>query len=295
MFKKSSLIIIIVLLFALAVTACSENPSSGSPSSGSPSSESPPSGSEDSVSSKTGVLIEVSVHVVSIEAPDGSTYTFGVSEDTSVQGSELLGNTITVSYHGEYTSGIIATSIITIAEVDHESAPGKGSTDEPAAPQPKEPKPAHETIWYMTGTVKGLSSTQLQLLYEDGHTYKVTINDKTDIEKGVAVGCVARVFHKGRMVDGMVATEIHFIAEKPSDDANTVWYLTGTVTDISEHQLHLLYEDNKTYTIIRDEHTRADPGIEVGTRVRVYHKGHLADEMTATEIRLAPLLITQQS
>jgi len=289
MLKKFCVIIVAVIMLALILTACSGNPASESPPS-----VNPPSEPAVSVSSKTGVLIEVSVHVVSIQAPDGSTYTFGVNEETTVQGSELLGNTITVSYRGEYSSGIIAVSITTVAEVDHDSTPGKGSTDDPAAPQPKEPEPAHEKIWYMTGTVKGLTSNQLQLLYEDGHTYKVTIDNKTDIDKDVVVGCVARVFHKGRMVDGMVATEIHFIADKPADDSNTVWYLTGTVTDISEHQLLLLYEDGKTYTIIKDEHTRADPGIEIGTRVRVYHKGHLAEEMTATEVRLAPLLITQQ-
>jgi hypothetical protein len=56
-----------------------------------------------------------------------------------------------------------------------------------------------------------------------------------------------------------------------------------------------LYEDGKTYTITKDDNTRSDPGIEVGTRVRVFHKGHLADEMLATEVRLAPLLTTQIS
>ena len=287
MLKKSSFIVIVVLVLMFALVACSENPGNVTGD-----------GGGDAVSSKTGVLIEVSAHVVSIQAPDGSTYTYGVNEETTVQGSELLGNTISVSYRGEYSSGIIAISITTVAEVDHDSTPGKGSTDEPAAPQPKEPKDPekqHETIWYMTGTVKSISSTLLELLYEDGHTYKVTIDQHTDIEHGVVVGSVARVFHKGRMVDGMVATEIHHIADKPSDDSNSVYYLTGEVVDISESVLHLAYDDGKTYTIHKDAHTRADPGIEVGTRVRVFHKGHLADEMTATEIRLAPLLLTEQT
>jgi len=269
----------------LVLTACSETPAGNTP-------VDPPGDPPDSLSTKTGVLIEVSAHVVSIQSPDGTTYTFGVNAETTVQGSELLGNTISVSHRGEYASGIIAVSITTIAEVDHSSTPGKGSTGDTAAPQPKEPPAAHETIWYMTGTVKGLTSTELQLLYEDGHTYKVVINDKTDIEHGVVVGCVARVFHKGKMVDGMVATEIHFIAEKHSDDSSAVYYLTCVVTEISEHQLKLLYEDGKTYIIHKDSHTRSDPGIEVDTRVRVYHKGHLADEMTATEVRLAPLVTT---
>ena len=275
-------VIAFVCIVTLVLAACSETVSSETVS------------SDDPLSTKTGVLIEVSAHVVSIQAPDGTTYTFGVDTNTT-HGTEKLGNTVSVTYSGEYSSGVIAVSVTTVTEVDHESSPGKGSTDEPAAPQPKEPASTDETIWYMTGTVKALSASQLQLLYEDGHTYKVTIDNHTKVEHDVAVGCVARVFHKGRMVDGMVATEIHFIADAPSDDPNTVWYLTGVVTEISETYLLLLYEDGKTYTIDKDDNTRADPGIEVGTRVRVFHKGHLSDEMLATEVRLAPLLVTQRS
>ena len=276
MFKKIG-VFAFVCIFALLSAACGETVNR-----------------DNQVSTKTGVLIEVSAHVISIQAPDGTTYTFGVNDGTTVHGSEKLGNTVSVIHDGEYSSGVIASSVTTIAEVDHESSSGKGSTDDPAAPQPKEPKSSDETIWYMTGTVNALSSNQLQLLYEDGHTYKVTIDSSTKVEHEVVVGCVARVFHKGRMVDGMVATEIHFISATPSDDPNTVWYLTGVVTEISETHLLLLYEDDKTYTINRDENTRSDPGIEVGTRVRVFHKGHLADEMLATEVRLASLLVTQR-
>jgi len=281
MLKKCSFIIILVLVLGLVLTACSDG-TTADPVASEP---------DDSLSTKTGVLIEASMHVVSIQAPDGSTYTFGVNDDTDIQGSELLGNTISVSYMGEYSSGVIAVSIITITEVDHESSTGKGSTDDPGAPQPKEPSSSDETIWYMTGTVKDASMNQIQLLYEDGHTYTVLKDDNTKVDEGITVGCTARVFHKGRMVDGMVATEIHLISDSPPaaphDDPDTIWYLTGTVTDASMNQLQLLYDDGgTTYTILKDDDTRTDPGIVVGSIVRVYHKGHLADQMLATEIRL---------
>jgi len=277
LFKKVSLVAILVLVFIFALTACNEG-SSGGGSSG-----------DSSMSTKTGVLIEASMHVVSIQAPDGSTYTFGINDETDIQGSELLGNTMSVTFAGEYSSGVIAVSIMTVTEVDHASSSGKGSTSDPAAPQPKEPASSQETIWYMTGTVTDVSMNQLQLKYEDGKTYTVLKDDNTKVDSGIVVGCVARVFHKGSMRNGMVATEIHFIADAPpADNPDAVFYLTGTVTDASMNQLQLLYEDGVVYTIIKDDDTRTDPDIEVGSTVRVYHKGHLTEQMTATEIRLMP-------
>jgi len=224
------------------------------------------------------------MHVVSIQAPDGTTYTFGVDDSTDVQGSEVLGNTMSVTFSGDYTSGIIAETITTVAEVAQTSdSGGKGSTEAPGAPQPKEP--AKDKLWYITGTVQDVSMNQLQLLYEDGKTYTVLKDDNTKTDPGIVVGCVARVFHKGGIKDGMVAVEIHFIADAPPTGPK-IYYLTGTVTDASMHQLQLAYEDGRVYTILKDDNTRTDSGIEIGSTVRVYHEGNLADEMLATEIRL---------
>ena len=279
---KRSLVITLVLIFILALVACSQ----GTSSQGTGGQEAS-SGSGSSASTKTGVLIEASMHVISIQAPDGSTYTFGIDDDTDIEGSEVLGNTMSVTYEGEYTSGIIAKTILTVTEAPQTSASGgKGSTDAPGAPQPKEPAPAQERIWYLTGTVTDVSMNQLQLLYEDGKTYTVLKDDNTKTDSGIVVGCVARVFHKGSLKSGMLATEIHFIADAPPPAGDPVYFLTGTVTDASMHQLQLLYEDGVVYTILKDDNTRTDSGIEVGSTVRVFHKGHLTEEMLATEIRL---------
>ena len=277
---KKVIIIALALALTLALAACGGN-TTGS------------SGGE-TLSTKTGVLIEASMHVVSIQAPDGSTYTFGVDDNTTVEGSEVLGNTMSVSYHGEYTSGVIAASITTVTEAAQTSASGgKGSTDAPDAPKPSNPPAAQEKIWYITGTVQDASMNQLQLLYEDGTTYTILKDDNTKTDSGITVGCVARVFHKGSIKDGMVATEIQFISAAPQDGGGTtstedggIMYLTGTVTDASMNSLQLLYEDGNTYTIIKDDNTKVDEGIEVGSTVRVYHVGVLAEQMIATEIRL---------
>jgi len=278
MIKKSSIIVAIMMVLLLALAACSSNE---------------PEEPAESVSTKTGVLVEASMHVVSIQAPDGTTYTFGIDDNTVIEGSEVLGNTVSVSYAGEYSSGIIAITIKTITEAAQTSdSGGKGSTDAPGAPQPKNPPATQEKLWYITGTVQDVSMNQLQLLYEDGNTYTVLKDDNTKTDEGIVVGCVARVFHKGSIKDGMLATEIQFISDAPADGGGTsstadggVMYLTGTVTDASMNSLQLLYEDGKTYTIIKDDNTKMDEGIEVGSIVRVYHVGVLADQMIATEIR----------
>jgi len=270
-------------VLSLALTACGGSTTNTTP-------DTP----AETLSTKTGVLIEASMHVVSIQAPDGSTYTFGVDDNTTIEGSEVLGNTMSVSYNGEYSSGVIAVKIVTVTEAAQTSdSGGKGSTEAPGAPQPSNPPAAQDKLWYITGTVQDVSMNQLQLLYEDGNTYTVLKDDNTKTDSGIVVGCVARVFHKGTIKNGMVATEIQFISAPTQDGGGTtstadggVKYLTGTVTDASMNSMQLLYEDGNTYTIIKDDNTKVDEGIVVGSTVRVYHVGVLADQMIATEIRL---------
>jgi len=273
--KKRIIIIAIAVLLISALTACGGN-------------------TAEELSTKTGVLVEASMHVASIQAPDGSTYTFGIDDKTTIEGSEVLGNTVSVSYRGEYASGVIAVSITTITEAAQTSdSGGKGSTDAPGAPQPSNPPATQDKIWYITGTVQDVSMNQLQLLYEDGNTYTVVKGDNTKTDSGIVVGCVARVFHKGTIKNGMVAVEIQLISAPTQSGGGTsstedggIMYLTGTVTDASMNSLQLLYEDGNTYTILKDDNTKVDEGIVVGSTVRVYHVGVLADQMIATEIKL---------
>jgi len=280
---KGLIIIILVLSLAMMLAACDDDENKA----GSGDADDP----VETTSTKTGVLIEASMHVMSIQAPDGTTYTFGINDNTTVEGSELLGNTMSVTYRGEYTSGVMAITVTTVTEVDHASSDGKGSTSDPGAPQQKDPPGEEESIWYLTGTVTDVSMNQLQLLYEDGTTYTVLKNDDTKTDEGIVVGCIARVFHKGGLKNGMVATEIHFIGAGPSSgqsgsDDDILWYMTGTVTDVTMNELQLLYEDGNTYTIIKDDNTKTDEGITVNATVRIFHKGELQEQMLAVEIKL---------
>ena len=255
MLKKRSIIIVFMLLLIIALTACG----GGATPEPEPVPEPIP---DETLSTKTGTLIEASMHVLSIQAPDGSTYTFVTDDDTTIEGSELLGNTMSVTYFGDYAPGIVAFHIETIREVDHDNSDGKGSTKEPDAPQPSNPPATNDPIFYLTGTVKDISDNGMKLLYEDGKTYSVVIDGNTKKESGIVVGCIARVFHKGSIRDGMLATEIKFIkaAPKPED---AIRYLTGRVTEITANGLKLLYEDGKTYSIIKDANTKMASGIVV--------------------------------
>jgi len=279
MFKKISLMFVLALVLVFALTACGDSNNNDTP-------DEPEATVDESLTTITGVLIDASMHVITLQAPNGTTYTFAIDDDTEIIGSEVLGNTMSASFVGEYTSGVVAVAVMTISEIPDTSASGgKGSTGAAGAPQPKEPSP-EDRIWYLTGTVTDVSMNQLQLLYEDGTTYTVLKDDNTQSDSGIVVGCVARVFHKGSLRNGMVATEIHFIADSPPPQGDPIFFLTGTVTDATMNELQLLYEDGNTYTILKDDDTRTDSGIEVGSVVRVFHKGGLQPQMLATEIRL---------
>jgi len=175
----------------------------------------------DLLSTITGFLIESSMNTITIQESDGSTFKFGIDGDTQIIGTEYLGNTITVSFFGDYTPGTIAVTVETIAEVDHATSSGNGNTDEADAPQSRDSS-EDDKIWYMTGTVTDISTNSLKILYEDGKTYTVVIDENTKKDPGIVVGCVARVFRKGSLRDGMLATEIRFISDssKPTPAPN---------------------------------------------------------------------------
>ena len=311
-----------ILIFIFIVTACSQAASE-------PAAVSEP---DESISVKTGTLIEASLQEISIQAPDGSTYKFGVDDYTAIHGSELLGNTMEVSYVGEYSSSIIAKVIKTIKEAEHnndDSHSGKGSVEEPTAPKPKHhDETAADTapvkkvdpadkIYYLTGTVVDASMHNIQLLYEDGKTYTVLKDDNTKEDPGIVVGCVARVFHKGGLKDGMVATEIHLIANPspqpqarveptplpadpppppppPSPPADSPppahQTLTGVVFDSARSNITITGDDGVNYLFLKDDNTVIDGSgtVDLGNRVIITFDGDPSSTPVAIIISLAP-------
>jgi len=111
MLKKKYVItaFVLVVILSQAITACVKTPEPSTPLAQAPA---------NAVSTKTGVLIDASMHTATIQAPDGSTYTFGIGDGTEYEGSKDLGETVSVSYDGEYIAGTVAISIITLDEAD---------------------------------------------------------------------------------------------------------------------------------------------------------------------------------
>jgi len=239
---------------------------------------------------KTGVLIEASMHVITIQAPDGTSYTFGIDDNTKIVGSEILGNTLEVVFMGEYANDIVAISVTTIKEAEHKSgSPAKGKTDGTTAPKPKkDPPKTDDPVSYITGTVTDASMNSIQVLYSDGNTYTIKKDDNTVVDPGIVVGCVARVFHKGGLKNGMLATEIHLIADAPAP-GETSQAMTGTVVDSSNANITILGGDQVQYTFLKTDDTVIDgSGItDLDNNVKITYTGDVTDNPTATKIEAA--------
>jgi len=202
---KKLTIIVLVLLLALALTACNRAEA-----------DKP----DASLSTKTGVLIEASGSSINIQAPDGTTYTFGIDAHTVIQGSENLGDTLEVNFLGDYTAGITATSIKTLTQADtsavhDDGTPVRGTTDHPDAPKPANPPPAGEKMNYFAGIVTEFSSTSISVYFEDGNVYTLKIDPNAIIDPGITEHCKVRVFHTGSLKNGIVTKEINLIEGAP--------------------------------------------------------------------------------
>ncbi|MCL2628198.1 MAG: hypothetical protein FWD44_05845 [Oscillospiraceae bacterium] len=202
--KKRYTIIVIALVLIFALAAC---------------------GQSESLSTKAGVLLEASNFSINIQAPDGTTYTFGVDDKTVIQGSENLGDTLEVSFLGDFTSGITAASIKTISQaettaVHDDGTPAKGTTDQQGAPQPAHPPASGEKMTFFAGIVTEFSSTSISVYFQDGNTYTLKIDPNAIIDPGITEHCKVRVFHTGTLKSGIVTKEINLV-EGPPPALNT--------------------------------------------------------------------------
>ena len=232
---------------------------------------------EEVATKKTGILIEASNHVVSIQSPDGTTYTFFVGDDTVVEGTEKLGNTVEVSFDGEYTEGMNAKTVTTIQEVKEEqTTPPKheGSTGTTTKPE--------DIVRYATGEVLSLSGNSIKFVARiNGLTYNIATDGNTKRDEGIADGDIVRVIHKGNLKDGIVATKISIVARKADNNTYTI---IGTVKDASMNQISLdeegyVYEFKKT-----DDSTVEAANETVGKKVEITFKGDILNEPTIIKI-----------
>jgi len=290
--SKKFIVFLAVCLLAVSLCACS-TPAKDAPESPAPVSDPPsptpaptptPTPTPEPVKqTKTGIVIEASMHTVTIEANDGSTYYFLVDDDTEVVGDgENLGDTASVEFEGDYIENVPATKIQVIKKADEDiSAKGVEAQEPPAENGGTAPAPTTQpdTLKYITGVVKDAAMNNVTVEW-NGKDYLILKDDKTSVEGDIVVGATVRVYHTGDIADGVVAVDISVMTPENTD--NEVRYITGTVVDASMNSI-LIENDGHVYSVLKDENTKSD-SIAVGDTVRVYHKGSYADGMTATSI-----------
>jgi len=291
--RKKLIVSLAVCLLAASLCACGASPKEEVPESPAPVSDPPsptpaptPTPTPEPVKqTKTGIVIEASMHTVTIEANDGSTYYFLVDDDTEVVGDgENLGDTASVEYEGDYKDNVLAIKIQVVKKAEEEvSAAGVEAQEPPAenggtAPAPA-PSTQPDTLKYITGVVKDAAMNNVTVEW-NGKDYLILKDDKTSVEGDIVVGATVRVYHTGDIADGVVAVDISVVA--PEIVNSDVRYITGTVVDASMNSI-LIENDGHVYSVLKDENTKSD-SIVIGDTVRVYHKGSYADGMTATSI-----------
>lgn len=290
--SKKLIVLLAVCLLAASLCACS-SPAKDAPESPAPVSDPPsptpaptPTPTPEPVKqTKTGIVIEASMHTVTIEANDGSTYYFLVDDDTEIVGDgENLGDTTSVEFEGDYKENVLATKIQVVKKAEEEvSAAGVEAQEPPAENSGTSSAPAPttqpDTLKYITGVVKDAAMNNVTVEW-NGKDYLILKDDKTSVEGDIVVGATVRVYHTGDITDGVVAVDITVLTPENTD--NEVRYITGTVVDASMNSI-LIENDGHVYSVLKDENTKSD-SIVVGDTVRVYHKGSYADGMTATSI-----------
>ncbi len=262
---------------ALCICGCGATQSQSTPS--------PEATQQAAETVKTGIVIEASMHNVTIEAMDGTTYSFTCDDSTEFTGSgENLGDTVSVEFDGEYEDHILAKKLQIIEKADEDvSSSAKEVTEkevsEKSDDSASKSNAKSDSPKYITGTVTDASMNNITVKWND-RNYTILKTDKTSVEGDVAVGATVRVYHTGDIADGVEAIDISVVTpERPSSD---IKYITGTVVDASMNTI-VIENGGHRYSVLKDDDTKSD-NVAVGDTVRVYHKGSYSDGMVATSI-----------
>lgn len=284
--RKANKIITVMLIgsLALSVSACGTAQPQSTPA---------PEVTRQAVSEtvKTGVVIEASMHNLTIEALDGTTYSF-ISDDSTefIGSSENLGDTVSVEFDGEYQAYTLAKKIQVVEKAD-ESVSSSATEVTEAATETKETADEKSSAGsaqsenksaapkYITGTVTDASMNNVTVEW-NGRNYTILKTDKTTVEGDVVVGATVRVYHTGDIDDGVEAIDISVVA--PELVNSDIKYITGKVVDASMNTI-VIENGGHRYSVLKDDDTKSD-NVAVGDTVRVYHKGSYSDGMVATSI-----------
>ena len=274
--KKIIISSLIIVLSLSLLCACSkeQNPSAS------------PASSAGALEVKTGVVLEASTRFLQIESPEGSTYSFVVSDQTEIDGEgEGLGDTAEISYHGTYQKGMEAAKIKVIEKAKHEAESLVQNYQQPTPASQSQPS---EEIRYVTGVVEDVTMNQIDILYSDGRVYSIKKDDNTVTEGNVELGCTVRVYHKGNFSDGILATTITVISdpEEPQTEEQLAQTARGVVTDGSNQLISIQMRDGQTITFQKNDSTwvEGEHTTILGNIVEVTYEGDIEGEPVAIKI-----------
>lgn len=268
------------LLSALLLTACtapSEVSSTASPTPTATATATPLADADTQL--KMGVVTEASMGSLSITASDGTVYQFTVTDDTAIDSdSHELGNTVEVSFEGEYKAGINAEAIMVTQIVKKPTAE--------ATPQTT-PATENEVIRYITGTVTEATMNAIVIKMDDGEVIHIQKTDDTMVTGTILVDSYVQVFHKGNYKDGMVATEITELKAPETSAAETAQTsISGTISEeITMNTVAIETDDGKSYVFTRDDNTIVHgENLAIGQIVVVTYQGDLENSPVAVKV-----------
>lgn len=158
---------------------------------------------------KTGIIIEATKSNLIISAPDGTTYKFSITDNTKFEGfkNDSIGNTVEVKFVGDYKDSIPCTVVNITKESDMYNTQPTPTNTEKTNTSPTSNNSDPNATRYVTGKIVNASMNGLQFTWK-GQTYFISKDDNTIVEGDLLVGSTAKIYHKGYIKDGLVATKI---------------------------------------------------------------------------------------
>lgn len=268
--KKSSIAIIIAATLAIACSGCNGIAKNGgveTPNSSEVSTSAQPKATPTAVDVIYGKVIDAANANVTVEANDGKSYTILKDDNTVVHSDNgiVIGDNVEIAYVGNLNdNSAVAHSIIITSESEMRIAP----TPIPASNTSK--KKQSNAIKYFTGECMDISMHNIQMKYEN-NTYSIAKDDNTVTVGNIAVGDTIRVFHKGDIENGMNATKVVLVskAKASSSDDFKSKTLYGNIKAASNASIMITNTNGSDITILKDDNTKVNSDISIGTSVEV--------------------------
>ncbi len=226
---------------------------------------------------------------ITITDDDGNNYIIKKDDETISHSANgiAIGDYVEIAYSGDIMDETaVAHSIILTTEAENQNAAAAPANAMASNAMSRSmPSGDEDVIRYITGTCISDTMNAVQVDYY-GVTYNVPKDDTTIVYGNIGVGDRIRIFHKGHLHDGMHATKIVLIekaepAPEPQEDFNTR-KLYGKVADASNASITIRNDYGDEWFIIKDDNTKVNSDISVGTPVEVicYINGNGAYQAT---------------